>query len=40
MSNLPTIEWEGRKLAVDGGRFVKVWYPVFPTDKSADEGLK
>lgn len=40
---LPTIEWEGKTLikrltlAVEEGKIVKVWYPVFPPDKSAAE---
>lgn len=40
---LPTIEWEGKTLikrltlAVEQGKIVKVWYPVFPPDKSAAE---
>lgn len=43
---LPLFEWEGRKLikrmsmAVVDGRIVRVWYPVFPPDKSADEVLR
>lgn len=42
---LPTFEWEGGKvikrltLAVQDGKIAKVWYPVFPPDKSADEVL-
>jgi len=40
---LPTIEWEGKTLikrltlAVEKGKIIKVWYPVFPPDKSAAE---
>ena len=40
---LPTFEWEGMKLvkrvtlAVEEGRVLRVWYPVFPPDKSAQE---
>lgn len=40
---LPTIEWEGKTLvkrltlAVEEGKIVKVWYPVFPPDRSAAE---
>lgn len=40
---LPTFEWEGKKvvkrvtLAVEEGRVVQVWYPVFPPDKSAQQ---
>ncbi len=43
---LPTFEWEGRELvrrvtlAVEGGRVLRVWYPVFPPDKSADTVLE
>jgi len=43
---LPTFEFNGQTLikrltlAVEGGRIVKVWYPVFPPDKSAAEVLK
>lgn len=43
---LPTFEWEGKTLhkrltmAVEDGIVVKVWYPVFPPDKSADEVLR
>lgn len=42
---LPTFEWEGKKLhkrltmAVEDGVVVKVWYPVFPPDKNAEEVL-
>jgi len=42
---LPTFEWEGKKLvkrltlAVDEGKVVRVWYPVFPPDRSAGEVL-
>lgn len=40
---LPTIDWEGAKLlrritlAIQDGKIIKVWYPVFPPDKSAEE---
>ncbi|KAF2493878.1 hypothetical protein BU16DRAFT_582907 [Lophium mytilinum] len=40
---LPTFEWEDRvlvkrlTLAIQSGTIVKVWYPVFPPDKSAEE---
>jgi peroxiredoxin len=40
---LPTFEWEGQKLlkrvtiAVRGGKIVKIWYPVFPPDESANQ---
>ncbi len=43
---LPTFEWEGKEvvkrttLAIENGRIVQVWYPVFPPDKSADEVLE
>lgn len=43
---MPTFEWEGKRvvrritLAVEEGRIVRVWYPVFPPDKSADEVLE
>lgn len=38
---LPSMEWEGRKLirrltmAVEDGKIIKVWYPVFPPDANA-----
>lgn len=41
--SLPTIDWEGAKLlrritlAIQNGKIIKVWYPVFPPDKSAEE---
>ena len=40
--SLPTFEWQGKTLirrltlAVEKGAVVKVWYPVFPSDKIAD----
>lgn len=40
---LPTFEWEGKKvvrrvtMAVQDGKIVKVWYPVFPPDKNASD---
>jgi peroxiredoxin len=40
---LPTMEYKGVKLikrmclAVEDGKIVKVWYPVFPPDRSAGE---
>lgn len=43
---LPTFGWEGKTLhkrltmAVEDGVVVKVWYPVFPPDESADEVLR
>lgn len=42
---LPTIDWEGKKLtkritlAVVDGKIVKIWYPVFPPDQSAQQVL-
>lgn len=42
---LPTFEWEGKKvirrltLAVEGGRIIKCWYPVFPPDANVDQVL-
>lgn len=43
---LPTFEWQGKKLikrlslAIEDGKIVKVWYPVFPPNESANEVLK
>ena len=43
---MPTFEWEGNEVvrrvtvAIEDGRIVRVWYPVFPPDKSADEVLE
>ena len=43
---LPTMEWKGKTLikrlalAVEDGTIVQVWYPVFPSDKNAEEVLK
>ncbi|PNS14167.1 Peroxiredoxin [Sphaceloma murrayae] len=43
---LPTFEYQGRTLikrltmAIREGKIVKVWYPVFPPAKSADEVMK
>ena len=40
--NLPTFDWKGQRLArrvtlaVEGGKVVKWWYPVFPSDKIED----
>ena len=40
---MPTFEWEGKRvlkrvtLAVVDGKIVRVWYPVFPSDKSASQ---
>jgi peroxiredoxin len=42
---LPMFEWEGTKVckrvtvAVEGGRVVRWWYPVFPPDKNVEEVL-
>jgi len=42
---LPTFEFNGQRLVkrmawvIEGGRIVKVFYPVFPPDKNADEVL-
>ena len=42
---LPTFEFEGERLikrmalVIDGGKIQKVFYPVFPPDKNADEVL-
>lgn len=39
---LPTFEWEGKRvlkracLAVEAGRVVKWWYPVFPSGANVD----
>ncbi|CAD0105988.1 unnamed protein product [Aureobasidium uvarum] len=43
--SLPTIDWEGKRLtkritlAMVEGKIVKVWYPVFPPDQSAQQVL-
>lgn len=43
--SLPTIDWQGKKLtkritlAIADGKIVKVWYPVFPPDQSAQQVL-
>ncbi|KAF5378537.1 hypothetical protein D9615_007192 [Tricholomella constricta] len=43
---LPTFEWEGRRLvkrlaiAVEDGKIVKTWYPIFPPDRSAHEVIE
>ncbi|KAJ4292551.1 hypothetical protein N0V90_009214 [Kalmusia sp. IMI 367209] len=40
---LPTFDWQGKSLikrlalAIEDGRIVKVWYPVFPPDKNAQD---
>jgi len=42
---LPTMKWEGKTLtkrmamAVQDGKIVKVWYPVFPPDRNAGDVL-
>jgi len=42
---LPTFDWEGKRLvrrltlALEEGKIVKHWYPVFPPDKNVDEVL-
>lgn len=44
--SIPTFEWKGRQLtkrvtlAIDDGVVVKVWYPVFPSDRSAGDVLE
>ncbi|KAI4725686.1 thioredoxin-like protein [Aureobasidium sp. EXF-10728] len=44
--SLPTIDWQGKKLtkritlALVDGKIVKVWYPVFPPDQSAQQVLE
>lgn len=43
---LPTFGWQGKKLikrltlAVLDGKIIKVWYPVFPPDQSANQVLE
>jgi len=43
---LPTFEWEGKRLtkrltlAIEDGVVVKVWYPVFPSDRGAKDALE
>lgn len=38
--NLPTFNWEGKKvvkrlvMAVENGKVVKTWYPIFPPDRN------
>lgn len=40
---LPTFDWEGNKvirrltLAVEDGKIIKIWYPVFPPDANAGQ---
>lgn len=44
--NLPTFDYQGTKLikrlsvAIEGGKIVKYWYPVFPPDANVHEVLK
>ncbi|KAG6879577.1 hypothetical protein C0992_001191 [Termitomyces sp. T32_za158] len=44
--NLPTFEWEGKLLvkritmAVQDGRIIEKWYPVFPSDRNAYEVIE
>jgi len=41
--SLPTFEWEGKKvikrmcLAIEGGKVIKYWYPIFPPDANVYE---
>ncbi|OAP55563.1 hypothetical protein AYL99_10536 [Fonsecaea erecta] len=41
--NLPTFDWEGQKvlrrsmIAMQDGKVVKWWYPVFPPDRGVDD---
>lgn len=41
--NLPTFEYQGKRLvrrltiAVQAGKIVKVWYPIFPPDKGVED---
>ncbi|RVX70953.1 hypothetical protein B0A52_06111 [Exophiala mesophila] len=41
--HLPTFEWNDTKvlkrsmIAVEGGRIVKWWYPIFPPDRGVDD---
>ncbi|KAK3112733.1 hypothetical protein LTR53_010681 [Teratosphaeriaceae sp. CCFEE 6253] len=43
---LPTHEWQGKTLikrmalAVESGKIVRIWYPVFPPDQNAGEVLE
>ena len=43
---VPVFKWEGKEvmrrvtLAVEGGRVVRVWYPVFPPDAAAGEVIE
>ena len=40
---LPTFEWEGKKvikrmcLAIEGGKVLKYWYPIYPPDANVHE---
>ena len=42
---IPTFEWKGKRLtkrltlAIEDGEVVKVWYPVFPSDRGAGDAL-
>ena len=44
--NLPTFEWEGQKvirrltLAIEDGKVVKWWYPIFPPDSNVFQVLE
>ena len=43
---LPTFEWEGKEyvkrlsIAVEDGKIVEIWYPIFPPDISAHQVLE
>lgn len=43
---LPTFEWKGEQLikrmamAIEDGKIVRVWYPVFPPDRNAGDVLE
>ena len=40
---LPTFDWEGKKvlrrsmIAIQDGRIIKWWYPIFPPDRGVDD---
>jgi len=40
---LPIFNWEGKKLirrlsmAIEGGKVIRWWYPVFPPDKGVED---
>lgn len=44
--DLPTFEWEGKKvirrlsMAIEQGKVLKWWYPVFPPDKGVDHVIE